>query len=1084
MDNASAQLLAVALAATWCGFGLYGIMRKIERSPQVREMLRRFRRARLSTKAAVVAGLIAVVAVGGTKPGGSGGGDPPRGLPPPAAPAVVEPAVAPVEVRTNGVALASESASAVEVADWRKHGSSSGGVWLDFDEPFFRIGTNDVSRVHVSASGVLSFESMRRPPVGAPLPDGSGLPALAPLLAPLGMVPEANWTNAGAASRFWHDAAPGRGRVFTWENALLDRLPGRRVSVQAELRPSGDFTVRYDFADALDPPATNLVLGAQVGTNGVNALAILGTNLLAETVWRVDGVRVTNGVSVADLLCTNGILRTPARFAIEWKNTSGIDPNADTDGDGLSDWDEVFRHGTDPNRADTDGDGLSDAAEHLTGANPLDADEDGDGVPDGVVPATWAANPLWGDIAGKTNLVLSLDADISTNGAATLLLGGLALPLRSTRSWALCIPEGSVTTFDLRTMNGALASLSLSEPATGAPDPIHLDDPDDVFRVVPSVPLRSTPPHPPSDGGSGHLCVLDVCFVNYDTGEPAPDNECIHDLSGVRRLAFHFADPIHNGMMPTSCSPAMSYGSEWMELSVSDQPGDSATASAAFELVCGSKTLTASIHRCSGGQLVWCAACGMYHDAIDPHACPHIDGCPTKTNDTAACTCPIPVIRVNGTGTSFSELALLDFPSEAECCCSRPGLFTYARLVRMDTNLTFDLKELPDYWVDPFQAPDYATVYATDESVGRPSEIEYEIVRRHYGGNGSATTNEVVGSGTLCVWATTIELEPITLVRENGRPVNPCGIVTNETAVFKIDVSPAAFPDSAIHWIADPVGRVRFVGEVDTGRRIEVVGVTPGDVTLSAYIDGYLGPPALVHARVMPRTTVPVYAWIVCDVNGVPAVEDAILQGKFPEINRIWDQVGITWQLAEVNFVTNQAWTRINDDTNRVTLHKSICSYGSVTNGVELYCVAMIEGAGGLTSTNGCVVQGNEPAVTYAHEFGHLCGLRDIYAMRPSKTNLAVSGLVEKDRLALDWSSDSYEGYYPPNLAQSTLIGRLLMQGRNPSTQCDISAGDIDGLWNHWRRDDETGTWGFHHDLGIVPVGFHLHGNKQPTTKP
>ena len=63
MNDASAQLFAIALAATWCGFGLYGIMRKIERSPQVREMLRRFRRARLSTKAAVVAGLIAVVAV-------------------------------------------------------------------------------------------------------------------------------------------------------------------------------------------------------------------------------------------------------------------------------------------------------------------------------------------------------------------------------------------------------------------------------------------------------------------------------------------------------------------------------------------------------------------------------------------------------------------------------------------------------------------------------------------------------------------------------------------------------------------------------------------------------------------------------------------------------------------------------------------------------------------------------------------------------------------------------------------------------------------------------------------------------------
>ena len=139
------------------------------------------------------------------------------------------------------------------------------------------------------------------------------------------MVSEANWTNAGAESRFWHDGAPGHGRVFTWEDALLDRMTGRRVSYQGELEPSGDCTFRYDFRDALDPPATNFVLGAQIGTNGVNALAILGTNILSAPVWRVDGGASPPGEprSIADLLCTNGVLRTPARFANRWKDTTG-----------------------------------------------------------------------------------------------------------------------------------------------------------------------------------------------------------------------------------------------------------------------------------------------------------------------------------------------------------------------------------------------------------------------------------------------------------------------------------------------------------------------------------------------------------------------------------------------------------------------------------------------------------------------------------------------------------------------------------------------------------------------------------------
>lgn len=64
----------------------------------------------------------------------------------------------------------------------------------------------------------------------------------------------------------------------------------------------------------------------------------------------------------------------------------GTDPfAADTDGDTLSDGDEVEFYGTDPLRRDTDGDGLDDAQELVsTGTNPLAADSDGDGVSDPV----------------------------------------------------------------------------------------------------------------------------------------------------------------------------------------------------------------------------------------------------------------------------------------------------------------------------------------------------------------------------------------------------------------------------------------------------------------------------------------------------------------------------------------------------------------------------------------------------------------------------------------------------------------------------------------------------------------------------
>ncbi len=56
--------------------------------------------------------------------------------------------------------------------------------------------------------------------------------------------------------------------------------------------------------------------------------------------------------------------------------------NPDTDGDGLSD-NEESTYGTDPYNPDTDGDGLTDWEEIcIYGTNPLDVDTDGDGRSD------------------------------------------------------------------------------------------------------------------------------------------------------------------------------------------------------------------------------------------------------------------------------------------------------------------------------------------------------------------------------------------------------------------------------------------------------------------------------------------------------------------------------------------------------------------------------------------------------------------------------------------------------------------------------------------------------------------------------
>jgi outer membrane protein OmpA-like peptidoglycan-associated protein len=74
---------------------------------------------------------------------------------------------------------------------------------------------------------------------------------------------------------------------------------------------------------------------------------------------------------------------------------------ADTDDDGLSDGDEILKYKTDPNKADTDGDGLSDGEEVLKlKTDPLRVDTDGDGLSDWDEVRVYKTDPNKADTDG------------------------------------------------------------------------------------------------------------------------------------------------------------------------------------------------------------------------------------------------------------------------------------------------------------------------------------------------------------------------------------------------------------------------------------------------------------------------------------------------------------------------------------------------------------------------------------------------------------------------------------------------------------------------------------------------------------
>jgi len=97
----------------------------------------------------------------------------------------------------------------------------------------------------------------------------------------------------------------------------------------------------------------------------------------------------------------------------------GTDPllDADLDGDGLSDADEILVHGTNHTvDGDADSDTISDADEVARGMSPLEADTDADGVLDPVDNCPSAYNPFQEDVAGFGSATPDGVGDLCQNG--------------------------------------------------------------------------------------------------------------------------------------------------------------------------------------------------------------------------------------------------------------------------------------------------------------------------------------------------------------------------------------------------------------------------------------------------------------------------------------------------------------------------------------------------------------------------------------------------------------------------------------------------------------------------------------------
>ena len=199
---------------------------------------------------------------------------------------------------------------------------------------------------------------------------------------------------------------------------------------------------------------------------------------------------------------------------------------------------------------------------------------------------------------------------------------------------------------------------------------------------------------------------------------------------------------------------------------------------------------------------------------------------------------------------------------------------------------------------------------------------------------------------------------------------------------------------------------------------------------------------------------------IICGNPRNLRIKDAVGYFKLEaDANKILRQRGITLvQNGESHILNNTNWLDHTDifNVSNAVMNAMLNSTNSMGNAIELYFVDTLEGGSalGMRSSDGIVIAARGNGVTVAHETLHDCGTKDIYTVEINDPNLAdphpIPGLISEDRLLSDWGG----GYYPPELPQRELVGRLIMRsggvGDDPpqGQSRDLPGGTVFG-WRH-----------------------------------
>ncbi len=874
-----------------------------------------------------------------------------------------------------------------------KRGANNDGYYLNdsYTNYLNRIGLDNASPLWVHTDGSVTLKNRA---LSLPLDEiihyesYSNVTVFAPRYGEYGFLPSALW-ETNSISCIWTAVNEAGSRVITWEGALEDRIE-QRCSFQMEFKQGGGIVYRY--APMLGD-ATNSVGLFRNGT--YNALSLPTNTTTAVLTYIGD-----------------------------------LDPNVgDTDGDGLSDYEEVKTYYTDPRLTDTDGDGLSDSIEATSETSPLNPDTDGDGVPDSIT-IEYAQNDPHRIMKAAHNLPAETDYTVDDNENG--------IPDWAEEQYGENMPYKFTVTLDAAPQSPGVLSIGSNRLLIAA-----------------------------AGSWDFWLCAGIDYKINFTKTAYTPEFRFSYDNEEV---IYYSANPkvrspktsTHGGVfLPIVQKVDSVYcchevGEHYCNiLKIAPQIPGMLYLGSADDYVITNDNMYAYKGELMVAIVTFRTPDNEFHDRtvlLNSHCMgPPPDQINTQGNQER-------YLFVSSTQNDSQSVSISLPEEESQCCYCSSHNFTYNALWECKIkSITGDIIVSDNdgrlFSGDEIDINTTLTLGAYNISSTR-GDCSMEIEHRCLDTSGNVMTN-ITSRFTYTVLPADrppIRLESITTkATGSGVIYNPSGVGLDMFAPFCVENDyPTLIPADTIHWSANNNNVIFSEGNND-GEEVIVKGMHVGFFKLNVEIDGFPDTyRPYIYGKVVRPVTNKIKAYVVCNTNGVPAISDATVNDWVEEANRIYRQIAVSFELESIERVVSHKWFNIesNEELFKMISNKTgdECIKVHFINNFDLdrdisgICVQKGINQNGKMWAYIAIESAARPN-TLAHELGHVGNLRDI------KYNNTSSYTSEDLQGDYNWTGGDNLGYNRNGTTHNEVVQRVLMYYRGNNTKVDIPLDGVTG--NH-----------------------------------